>query len=257
MQRRTTGVTVVDKEVLIQRDYYKRTADEYDRMHVSGNDEHAFALTWLTAIIRFFEVRSVLDIGSGTGRALFAIKQADPALRTVGIEPSPDLRAQGYKKGLAREELIDGDAQALAFQNCSFDLVCAFGALHHIPKPNKAVREMLRVARQAIFISDGNNFGQGKMITKCLKQLINSVGLWPITTLLKTRGRGYTVTDGDGLAYSYSVFNDYDVISEHCQRIHLMNTMSAGPNLYRTAPHVALLGLKSKRPFGPDNSASH
>jgi ubiquinone/menaquinone biosynthesis C-methylase UbiE len=132
----------------------------------------------------------------------------------------------------------------LAFKDGSFDLVCEFGALHHIPKPSRAVAEMLRVARKAVFISDCNNFGQGSGISRLIKQSMNAVGLWPVANLIKTKGKGYSLTEGDGLAYSYSVFNDYKQISRECQAVHLLNTINARPNLYRTASHVALLGIK-------------
>jgi ubiquinone/menaquinone biosynthesis C-methylase UbiE len=227
-----------------QRYYYRVTADEYDKMHVSATDEHAFALCFMLSMIDFIGIESILDLGSGTGRAPLAVKGSYPSVRVIGIEPSAELRAQGYKKGLSPEELIDGDAQALSFRDQTFDLVCEFGALHHIPHPRKAVSEMLRVARKAIFISDCNNFGQGSALSRFVKQAINTFGLWPIADLIKTRGRGYTISAGDGLAYSYSIFNDYDEIAARCKRIHLVSTTPSGPNLYRSASHLALLGLK-------------
>jgi hypothetical protein len=70
------------------------------------------------------------------------------------------------------------------------------------------------------------------------------LGLWPVVDFIKTRGRGFKISEGDGLAYSYSVFNDYGRIREQCKSVHLINTVDAGSNLYRTATHVALLGLK-------------
>jgi hypothetical protein len=103
---------------------------------------------------------------------------------------------------------------------------------------------MLRVGRRAIFISDANNFGQGGRASRLIKQSINAVGLWPFANVVKTKGKGYTISEGDGLAYSYSVFNDYKQISRRCQSVHMLNTIDAGPNLYRTAPHLALLGIK-------------
>jgi ubiquinone/menaquinone biosynthesis C-methylase UbiE len=146
--------------VLLQRNYYRETADQYDRMHNSSADSHAFALAVLVSMIDLFGIQSILDVGSGTGRALLAIKRSHPAVRLIGIEPSPEMRSRGHMNGLTANELIDGDAQALSFRDESFDLVCEFGALHHIPKPRKAVCEMLRVARKGIFISDSNNFGK-------------------------------------------------------------------------------------------------
>jgi hypothetical protein len=46
------------------------------------------------------------------------------------------------------------------------------------------------------------------------------------------------------LAYSYSVFTDYKTISSQCKSVHLLNTLPAGTNLYRSAEHIALLGIK-------------
>ena len=42
------------------------------------------------------------------------------------------MREIGYRQCLSEKELIDGDALKLQFKNGEFDLVCAFGVLHHI-----------------------------------------------------------------------------------------------------------------------------
>jgi hypothetical protein len=102
---------------------------------------------------------------------------------------------------------------------------------------------MLRVARRAIFIFDANNFGQGSAIARGIKQTINALGLWRFANFIKTRGKGYTISKEDGLAYSYSVFNDYGQIAAACERVHCMNSVAGGPNLYRSAPGVILLGI--------------
>jgi ubiquinone/menaquinone biosynthesis C-methylase UbiE len=234
----------IQKEIEIQRAYYAETAHHYDDMHVHVDDKHSFALRFMLLIANYFGVRSILDIGSGTGRGLLKIKVEMPGIAAIGIEPSSDLRKIGHSKGLLETELIDGDAMNLDFGDGSFDLVCEFGALHHIPVPSRAVSEMLRVSRNIIFISDCNNFGHGSRVSRLLKQTINTVRLWPIADFIKTKRKGYSVSEGDGLAYSYSVFNDYKQIRKQCKSIHLLNTVDAGPNLYRTASHVALLGVK-------------
>jgi ubiquinone/menaquinone biosynthesis C-methylase UbiE len=234
---------MIDTE--LQRAYYAATAARYDSMHVAEGDEHFLALAFLAGVVEYLGAESILDIGSGTGRAVTFIKNRAPAVRVVGIEPVPELREVGHSKGLARTELIDGDATALAFADGEFDLVCEFGALHHIRDNDKAVDEMLRVARKAVFISDSNNFGQGSTAMRLLKQTIKAVGLWKVVDFFKTRGRGYIETEGDGVSYSYSVFNHYKRISVQCASVHVLNTSSAGVNPYRTAGHIALLGIKA------------
>jgi SAM-dependent methyltransferase len=231
-------------EVDTQRRYYAETAKRYDAMHLGDKDEHFFALSFLVGVTDFLEVGSVLDVGSGTGRAVQHLKKLRPDLRVVGVEPVRELREIGFSKGLSETDLVAGDARALHFGSGEFDLVCEFGALHHIDKPDLAVAEMLRVARKAVFISDSNNFGQGRPIVRSIKQALNFVGLWKWADLLKTRGKGYSISEGDGLSYSYSVFNNYEQVRTQCQSVHVLNTKDGRSNLYKTAGHVALLGIK-------------
>jgi ubiquinone/menaquinone biosynthesis C-methylase UbiE len=234
----------IETAIRIQKDYYAQTADRYDRMHGDENIEHTFALHFMISACKYLGAKSILDIGSGTGRALLGIKAAMPEITVVGVEPSPELRKIGYSKGLDEAELVDGDAMKLTFRDGSVDLVCEFGALHHIPVPSKAVGEMLRVSRKAVFISDCNNFGQGNSLERFIKQTIDAAGLWRLFYKLRTKGKGYAISEGDGLAYSYSVFNDLRQIKTACASVHMLNPLPAGTNLYRTASHVALLGLK-------------
>ena len=228
----------------IQQRYYSETASQYDSMHLCENDEHFFALSFMVAALDYLDIHSILDIGSGTGRAVQYLKKLRPELRVVGIEPVKELREIGYSKGLSDDELRDGDATSLHYNTAEFDLVCEFGVLHHINKPTLAVAEMLRVSNKAIFISDSNNFGQGSILARSIKQTLNLVSLWKLADLIKTKGKGYTISEGDGLSYSYSVFNNYKQIQNQCRSVHLLNTKDGAIDPYKTASHVALLGIK-------------
>jgi hypothetical protein len=77
-----------------------------------------------------------------------------------------------------------------------------------------------------------------------VKQVIRRLGLWTAYNYIRTGGKKYQISEGDGLFYSYSVFNNYDFIRQHCRAVHLLNTRDAGINPLKTASHVALLGLK-------------
>lgn len=236
--------TKISPEVAIQQRYYAETAQKYESMHVHEGDEHYFALCVMLGAVDFLGVKSILEIGSGTGRAIGYIKTMRPDVLIRGIEPVKELREIAYSNGISASELTEGDALALEFAANQFDMVCEFGVLHHIRTPARAVAEMLRVANKAIFISDSNNFGQGSWFARSMKQVIDMLGLWPMANLIKTRGRGYSISEGDGLAYSYSVFSNLAQIKQQCRSIHLFNTGIAGSNLYRTAGHVGLIGVK-------------
>lgn len=231
--------------IQIQRDYYAQTASSYDSVHVSDDDDHALALHWLSSLISAYSIQSVLDVGSGTGRAVAFLKARHPKIKVIGLEPVAELRAQGYAKGIPEDCLVHGDATQLSFADASFDLVCEFGALHHMARPDQAVSEMLRVSRIGIFISDGNNFGQGSALARAVKQAINALGLWSTYNWIVTKGKRYHIAEGDGLCYSYSVFNDYNQIKRHCSDVHICNTRGTSSNHYRSSGHVALFGVKS------------
>jgi len=189
------------------------------------------------------QIGSILDIGSGTGRAIRYIKKLRPELRIVGIEPVKELREVGYSHGLSEEDLVDGMQPSYSSAHRNSIWLRIWGSTPH-KRPELAVSEMLRVAGKAIFISDSNNFGHGSNASRSIKQMINFLGLWKIADLIKTKGRGFTISEGDGLAYSYSVFNNYKQIRTQCSSIHLLNTRDGFINFYKTASHVALLGIK-------------
>ncbi len=229
----------------MQSDYYSRTATQYDHSHIHpGKDEHSIALHFLSAIITMYSVETILDVGAGTGRTIEFVTKYHPEIKIIGIEPVSELREIGYKKGISSLQLMDGNGNNIHFNNGEFDLVCEFGVLHHVPKPSIMVSEMLRVANKYIFISDSNNFGQGTFISRTLKQSLRIFRLWNIYNFIRTKGKGYHITEGDGLFYSYSVFNNYKQISSYCKKIHLLNTSDGKYNFYKTASHVALFGIK-------------
>ncbi len=231
----------------IQAEYYTRTAGQYDHAHVDGGSEHDLALQVLVALAKHYSIQSILDIGSGTGRALRLLQRDLPGVRSVGIEPVKALRDVGHASGISGSVLIDGDACKLDFPAGSFDLVCEFGALHHIQKPNVAVAEMLRVAKKAVFISDSNNFGQGRPGVRAVKNLLRSMGLWRLADYVKTRGRGYTLSEGDGLSYSYSLFDSLPLLERECRPIHLFSPEHGGGLPLWGSPHSGLFALKRQR----------
>ncbi len=233
----------------LQRRYYAEAAQHYDEEHVenAAEQEHAIALAALSGLLDYHQIRSVLDVGAGTGRVLRYFQNRLPKFdRLLGVEPVPELRAAGYAVGVPEEQLIDGNALKLDFADGEFDLVTAFGILHHISDPNRAVREMFRVARQGVFLSDMNNFGCGSGPVRLLKQTLRALGLWPFTQWIATRGKGYKFSEGDGIHYSYSLYDSLPVIGEYCLHPTLITTKGFGINPYRSCSHVALLAMKDR-----------
>lgn len=232
------------KEFARQQAYYAKTATIYNEMHSGEEQNQTLALAFLASYINLTECNSILDIGSGTGKKLLWLKNNFPHLRVLGIEPSKELREIAYQSDLDFSEIRDGDGLVLDLKDGEFDIVCEFNTLHHIRYPDIVVSEMLRVAKKAIFIFDMNNFAAGGKLSRFMKQSLNALGLWTLVDFLKTGGKGYRLSEGDGVSYSYSVFNNYDLIRKRCTSVHIMNTSNSGVNLYRSASQIALIGVK-------------
>lgn len=166
-----------------------------------------------------------------------------------GIEPVSALRDQGHAKGIPPEDLIDGDAYQLPFPENSFDLVCEFAVLHHVREPEKMIREMSRVASKMVGISDCNFMGQGSFPLRLLKYIIFSLGLWSVTDWAKTKGKGYTITECDGLAYSYSVYQSLRTLQRFWKTLRITSTGGVSDTYFGyiiSAEQLLLVSLNKK-----------
>ncbi len=90
----------------------------------------------------------VLDVGCGTG--VVALAAARTGARVSGLDLTPGLLARARENASIAGVAIDwheGDAEALPFEDASFDVVVSqFGHIF-APRPEVAVSQMLRVLR--------------------------------------------------------------------------------------------------------------
>jgi ubiquinone/menaquinone biosynthesis C-methylase UbiE len=200
--------------------YYHKTASAYDELHLHAGDEHFIALRYLSHLLPALSVRTVLDVGTGTGRAVKYLAERHPGMEIIGIEPEESLRRIAIQEhGLPEHMVRPGNALNIPFPDRSFDVVCEFGVLHHVRTPRVVIDEMLRTARKAIVLSDENRFAHGSMPMRLLKLALWHLKVFPLFYWLKTRGKSFRYSEGDGVAYSYSVFDALPQLSEWADRL--------------------------------------
>lgn len=232
----------------LQRRYYADTASSYEAMRGGEEASVERVFDYIAAFLGMLGASSVLDVGAGTGRALRYLHRSDPTLTLRGVEPVPELVEQASDEIAAFIE--HGRGEQLPFPDDSFDAVIEVGVLHHIRDPEPVIREMMRVARRGVFLADANRFGQGPYASRLAKLALTRLGLWPTVDRLKTRGRGYRVSEGDGISYSYSVYDSYDLIDEWADEIVALPGGHAGRGWFSpvlTNASVVLCGLKRPR----------
>ena len=219
----------LDPAVEIQRRYYTESAHRYETMHAHEGSQDGFTTRFVPAILSMLDAQSVLDVGTATGTGLRGLKQALPHLFVCGVEPVAALVQEALRNGtLASGPILQASGEALPFADRSFDVVCEFAILHHVANPGAVVKEMLRVADKAILISDSNRFGQGSLGMRCLKLALYKLRLWNALNFILTGGKRYRITEGDGLAYSYSVYDSFEQIAEWADRVILVPIPNEG-----------------------------
>ena len=230
----------------IQRNYYAETASDYDQMHLM-DAEHNLALSHFTAEMNRLGVNTMLDVGCGTGRGVKFL--LDRGVDVTGVEPVRELLDAGIEQhSLPAERMLEGTGESLAFDDKSYDCSMELGVLHHVPDPSRVVAEMIRVSRKAIFISDSNRFGQGRFVWRLIKIAAWKMKLWGLLDFIRTKGKGYTISEEDGLAYSYSVYDSFNQLAAWADSIHVIPTSPSTATSWlhpvATASHVLLVATR-------------
>ena len=237
-------MTVMSKSRLDK--YYARTAGSYDAAHVRSNDEHSVALLRTLPFVKDMKISSILDVGSGTGRSLRWYSEQIPDAFLTGIDRSPDL-LELAREYLPNADLQQGIAESLPFEDKVFDMVCATGMLHHVSDPDQCIKEMFRVSRVAVLISDHNNFAFGYDLTRRSRLLLFACGLLTAATFVKQGFRTQGYSEGDGYWYPYSLLNSYRLISRLSEDVILLPTrpVNAGnlANMLLSQSHLAIWAI--------------
>ena len=85
----------------------------------------------------------ILDIGCGNGWSTWLFRQEDHEAYGTDLHAGP-LEAQRIDESIP---YVSADVQRLPFADATFDLVAMHAVLEHVPRPEQALQECLRVLR--------------------------------------------------------------------------------------------------------------
>jgi ubiquinone/menaquinone biosynthesis C-methylase UbiE len=124
-------------------DRFARTAERFAAMQ----DERSAALA--ETVREFVLARgdeAAVDVGTGAGA--LAIALAPLVREVVGVDRVPELLKLARKRAPSNVTFVEGDAKHLPFDEGSFDLVGTLRTLHHVPRPELVLAELVRVTRR-------------------------------------------------------------------------------------------------------------
>jgi SAM-dependent methyltransferase len=141
----------VSDEHYSYRLYAERSmADRFDAMRFSGPIGTLLAESQDSVITSFLgpiDGRSIVDVGTGTGRA--AIGLARRGARVTGVDASPEmLRVARDRAAAARLDVTFdvGDAHRLPYKDRAFECAVSLRVLMHTPDWRQCLAELCRVA---------------------------------------------------------------------------------------------------------------
>jgi ubiquinone/menaquinone biosynthesis C-methylase UbiE len=137
------------------QEQFTRTAEAFS---VSARRDTAEVLAQRLEFAELAAGQRLLDVACGPGAFVLA---AAPRVRFArGLDLTAEMLRQARRfqqeYGVTNASFDRGDAQHLPYASGAFDVVSCQFAFHHLPNPEAAFREMLRVARPAgrLFIVD-------------------------------------------------------------------------------------------------------
>jgi SAM-dependent methyltransferase len=131
-------------------------ADRFDAMRFSGPIGTLLAESQERVITSFLgpiDGRSIVDVGTGTGRA--AIGLARRGARVTGVDASPEMLRVARDRAAA--ERLDvtfdvGDAHRLVYSDRAFDCAVSLRVLMHTPDWRQCLAELCRVADDRVVV---------------------------------------------------------------------------------------------------------
>jgi ubiquinone/menaquinone biosynthesis C-methylase UbiE len=104
----------------------------------------------------------LLDVACGSGQV--ALWAARDGVNVTGVDLAPNLveraQARANAEGL-KARFVEGDAEALPFEDASFDVVVSLVGAMFAPRPEFVARELLRVCSPGGTIAMGNWTSEG------------------------------------------------------------------------------------------------
>lgn len=151
-----------------QSDHRRKVADQYDRGYdytqywTHRDYEHAAEEAALRRLLEGRHFARAADVGGGFGRLCLLLREY--ADHVTLAEPS-STQLQAAEQVLAGTDIdkVQTQADDLAFEDASLDLLTMVRVMHHIPEPTKEFAEIARVLRPSgTAIIEVANYGHFK-----------------------------------------------------------------------------------------------
>ena len=185
-------------------------AEAFDGLRFSGPIGQLIASTQEQVIAGFLDPvvnRTVLDVGTGTGRAGIALARRGAVV--TGVDASAEMLAVASRRAReagAEVTFVAGDAHGLSFGDRSFDAVVCLRVLMHTPDWQRSLGELCRVARDRV-VFDYPSFWSAAALQAAARR---------VAYLFGTRVEAYRVFRSGAIASALARYG-FQIVGQHQQ----------------------------------------
>ena len=130
----------------------------------------------LANMIGRIQKRTILDVGTGTGRA--ALLLARGGAKVTAVDASEQMLAVARRRSAEQSvgvRFMLGDAHALDFKDRSFDVAVSLRVLMHTPQWRRCIAELCRVADRLVIIDYPSATGPA-LFHAMTRRVVHAVG---------------------------------------------------------------------------------
>jgi 2-polyprenyl-3-methyl-5-hydroxy-6-metoxy-1,4-benzoquinol methylase len=200
----------------------KGGVQDYDEDEAQRRLEAGRRMEWVRSYARRGRL---LEVGAASGAFVGAAQEL--GFEASGVEPADSTAAKGRARGLA---LRTGTLDDMHQSGETFDIVCAWHVLEHLPEPRRSAKQLVDLLRPGGFL---------------FLELPN-IG----SQLARKRGLLWQHLDPDNHVVHYDVSNVERLFREHTAGTVAVNTMSMRTYARASFPVRALLAMREALQVG-------
>jgi ubiquinone/menaquinone biosynthesis C-methylase UbiE len=217
----------------------QKFAEQFDQSHFGGPIGRLVFEAQEQVLVEFLgdlQNVSLLDVGTGTGRAALAFAQR--GAHVTGVDSSPEMLKVAATHASDLGVAVDfrtGDAHALAFPDRTFDLTVSLRMLMHTPDWRRCLGELCRVSRRQVLFDYPPTTSASTL----------QVGMRRVQRLFGRRVETYHVL-GNGEVRSVLAANGFRIAKIHRQFVLpiALHKLVGSPRFTRTSERfLSVIGL--------------
>jgi 2-polyprenyl-3-methyl-5-hydroxy-6-metoxy-1,4-benzoquinol methylase len=156
------------------------TAQSFDERRFGGPIGELVAVSQANTLLDFagpLKGTTVLDVGTGTGRA--ALLLAHAGAHVTGVDASAEMLAVARQRATAAQAVVEfrtADAHALDCPDRSFDLVVCLRVIMHTPDWRQSIAELCRVSAARV-VFDYPSASSLAALQAAVRRVLHAVGV--------------------------------------------------------------------------------